>query len=846
MLTSARLPGIQFDVVAPPTTEGFVRMDIAVFVGFTASGPLHQPVAVESIAHFEEIFGNDAVIGNSDEPGTPLNAYLPSALRAFFRNGGSRCWVIRVAGPYAISNAFPVPGVYELRGDATVVQAYAVARSEGSWSDLVAVGSALRSQPIEVTGFASDTPSATLLLSSVDDVVAGDLLRFTFGDSHDVLWFFVDAVTPVTTSSPVSSRRLGRLVVANGQNMLWQPLSSPLTSRCKNDVQPFLIPAVPADVAMRASEIPPVCERLTMDITARRDAQSWSMTNLGFGPSHPRYWAALPTDAILYGSDSPEQLAVEATHPRFPLAGKGRTQYFLPLCVGPLPLDVQGPDLTKSVDPLTRDGLSVFERSLFLDPALADCSMIDLLREADYIQYQIRYPAGQQRKLKGIHAALAIEEATIIAAPDAVHRGWKPAQTTALASPPDSAPLPHPEWWHFLDCQQKQDIPRVANPPAGQFEPCELSIVTAPFLQLSNGEGGGFSLTWTPLLAEVDYVDSLEEAVDPAFVTAAVVYAGRSGSFTIYSRPPGDYYYRVRRQIGTVSSNYSNGVGKRIDSSTAWKENPVEEYQDDTLLTVHRALLRLCAARGDMFAVLAMPRHYREAQATAHATELKAAFEAGERISDSFGALYHPWLIGREENDLVNLRTNPPDGAMAGILALRSSERGPWISPANEPLHGAVDLVPFVARASRQTIQDSLINLIRQEPGGFLCLCALTLSDDPDLSPINVRRLLSFLRKTALRAGVDYVFEPNGDEFRRGVQRGFENLLDGLLARGAFAGRTARESFQVVIDASLNTREAMDNGQFFVELRVAPSLPLRFLTIRLLQTADRTFVTEGG
>jgi phage tail sheath protein FI len=105
---------------------------------------------------------------------------------------------------------------------------------------------------------------------------------------------------------------------------------------------------------------------------------------------------------------------------------------------------------------------------------------------------------------------------------------------------------------------------------------------------------------------------------------------------------------------------------------------------------------------------------------------------------------------------------------------------------------------------------------------------------------------MSFLRKTALRAGVDYVFEPNGDEFRRGVQRGFETLLDSLLLRGAFAGRTARDSYKVVTDSSLNTQQAMDNGQFFVELRVAPSVPMRFLTIRLLQTADRTYVTEGG
>jgi phage tail sheath protein FI len=71
-------------------------------------------------------------------------------------------------------------------------------------------------------------------------------------------------------------------------------------------------------------------------------------------------------------------------------------------------------------------------------------------------------------------------------------------------------------------------------------------------------------------------------------------------------------------------------------------------------------------------------------------------------------------------------------------------------------------------------------------------------------------------------------------------------VLERLFLRGAFAGRTSSEGFQVVTDTSLNTPQAMDQGRFYVELRVAPSLPMRFLTVRLLQTGDRTYVTEGS
>jgi phage tail sheath protein FI len=107
-----------------------------------------------------------------------------------------------------------------------------------------------------------------------------------------------------------------------------------------------------------------------------------------------------------------------------------------------------------------------------------------------------------------------------------------------------------------------------------------------------------------------------------------------------------------------------------------------------------------------------------------------------------------------------------------------------------------------------------------------------------------VRRLLILLRRLALRRGAAYVFEPNSDTFRRLVQRGFEAMLDSMFMQGAFAGGTPDTSFQVVTDTSLNTPQSVEQGRFIVELRVAPSLPMTFLTIRLVQNATNGSVTE--
>jgi phage tail sheath protein FI len=217
---------------------------------------------------------------------------------------------------------------------------------------------------------------------------------------------------------------------------------------------------------------------------------------------------------------------------------------------------------------------------------------------------------------------------------------------------------------------------------------------------------------------------------------------------------------------------------------------------------------------------------------------------AGEERALSFGALYHPWTVTGDEDQPGELVAVPPDGAAAGIMARRALARGAWVAPANEPLEGVVALVPDLPAASRQLLQDGRVNTARQEPAGFLWLSADTLSDDPDLRQVSVRRLLSLLRRVALRHGPTYVFEANDEALRRRLRRGFEALLTDLLGRGAFAGTTPEESFQVVTAAPAATPRAVEEGRLVVELKVAPSIPMRFLTVRLVNSGE-TLRTEG-
>ena len=110
--TEYQLPGVYFQVESPEPGAVLPRMDIAAFVGLASSGPLHTPVPIEDVARFRDIFGDDLLLAWDQEAGQKQYAYLAPAVESFFRNGGRRCWVVRVAGK-AQANHFPLPGLVQ-------------------------------------------------------------------------------------------------------------------------------------------------------------------------------------------------------------------------------------------------------------------------------------------------------------------------------------------------------------------------------------------------------------------------------------------------------------------------------------------------------------------------------------------------------------------------------------------------------------------------------------------------------------------------------------------------------------------------------------------------------------
>ena len=265
-------------------------------------------------------------------------------------------------------------------------------------------------------------------------------------------------------------------------------------------------------------------------------------------------------------------------------------------------------------------------------------------------------------------------------------------------------------------------------------------------------------------------------------------------------------------------------------------------YQPAGLLAVQAALITLCAARADVVAVLSLPQHYRTADVLTWSEQLTG----NPRISGSplsFAAVWYPWVqvVEPATPQLAPLRPLPPDGRAAGTIAARENARGVWVAAANIPLRGIVGLTPALTADDQAALFNAHGNLFVRQPGAFAALSAHTLCADPSLLQLSVRRLLILLRKIALWRGMRYVFAVNSDRFRQMVRRSFERLLTDLARRGALT------AFQVITADAVNTPADIAGGRLIVQLLVAPSNPVEFITVTLVRAGEGLLdVLEGA
>jgi hypothetical protein len=276
----------------------------------------------------------------------------------------------------------------------------------------------------------------------------------------------------------------------------------------------------------------------------------------------------------------------------------------------------------------------------------------------------------------------------------------------------------------------------------------------------------------------------------------------------------------------------------------------------------YEAMLAHCESMGDRVAILDAPKEVKDtdllkevATAGGGGTEEagKPARKGGgglrPRTSDSgYGALYFPWIRGRDPLAAGVIVDQPPSGSIAGIYARVDAERGVHKAPANEPIRGAVGLNYLVTHEEQGGLNKAGVNCIRFFPNsGIRVWGARTLAEEAsEWRYINVRRLFNMIKESISEGTGWVVFEPNDPTLWQSIIRDVSAFLTLLWRDGALMGATPQQAFFVKCDAETNPPEVIDAGRVVIEIGIAPVKPAEFIVFKIGQWSGGAEVESGS
>jgi uncharacterized protein len=245
---------------------------------------------------------------------------------------------------------------------------------------------------------------------------------------------------------------------------------------------------------------------------------------------------------------------------------------------------------------------------------------------------------------------------------------------------------------------------------------------------------------------------------------------------------------------------------------------------------IHDALINLCQAHRDCFAILDPP----------NGVDIAGVRSFRQRFNTAFAALYYPWLEVTDPQTTHNVKV-APSGHMAGIYARVDLERGVHKAPANEAIRGITKVAHDITSIDQALLNPEGINALRFFPGrGNLVWGARTLSADPEWKYVNLRRLFIFLEDSIAKGTQWAVFESNGERLWAQVRQSVADFLANFWRQGALLGNKAEEAFFVKCDRTTMTQNDLDQGRLICLIGVAAVKPAEFIIFRIGQwTADR-------
>lgn len=203
-------------------------------------------------------------------------------------------------------------------------------------------------------------------------------------------------------------------------------------------------------------------------------------------------------------------------------------------------------------------------------------------------------------------------------------------------------------------------------------------------------------------------------------------------------------------------------------------------------------------------------------------------------------AVFYPRLIF---NDLGLNKPIGPSGAIAGLMARIDSSRGVWKAPAGTEadLRNITGLEVNLTDLENGVLNKLGVNCERIFPTGFVNWGARTLDGADDFGSewkyIPIRRFALFLEESLFRGTKWIVFEPNDEPLWAKIRLNLNAFMMSLFRQGAFQGTTPDKAFFVKCDAETTTQNDRNLGIVNIEVGFAPLKPAEFVIIKIQQIA---------
>ncbi|MFF2545552.1 phage tail sheath family protein [Kitasatospora sp. NPDC058063] len=258
----------------------------------------------------------------------------------------------------------------------------------------------------------------------------------------------------------------------------------------------------------------------------------------------------------------------------------------------------------------------------------------------------------------------------------------------------------------------------------------------------------------------------------------------------------------------------------------------------DDAVTVVSAAQALCAEQR-MFLIVDSP------QAWTTLDDARAGLSAFDSVRSDHAALYFPHL------ELVDpltgrLRSFPPSGTIAGVMARTDGQRGVWKAPAGTEagLPGVRALTVPLTDRENGLLNPLAVNCLRTFPVvGPVVWGARTMAGADALSSqwkyVPVRRLALMLEESLYRGTKWVVFEPNDERLWAQIRLNVGAFLHSLFQQGAFQGTSARSAYFVKCDRDTTTQDDINRGVVNVVVGFAPLKPAEFVIVKIEQLAGQ-------